>query len=84
MTMRKKQQKQNKTRILLFSGVALLVIVFAVLTFFQQKQNADSDTSGLTIETAAPDFTLQSTKGKISLADYKGKNVVLYFYEGNG
>jgi peroxiredoxin (alkyl hydroperoxide reductase subunit C) len=28
----------------------------------------------------APDFTLESTKGKISLSDYKGKYVVLFFY----
>jgi peroxiredoxin Q/BCP len=30
---------------------------------------------------AAPDFTLQASNGKtISLSDYRGKNVVLYFY----
>lgn len=28
----------------------------------------------------APDFTLESTKGKISLNDYQGKYVVLFFY----
>lgn len=29
----------------------------------------------------APDFTLENEKGKkVSLADFKGKNVVLYFY----
>ena len=28
----------------------------------------------------APDFTAESTHGKTSLKDYKGKNVVLYFY----
>ncbi|QAA23223.1 thioredoxin-dependent thiol peroxidase [Sporolactobacillus terrae] len=31
--------------------------------------------------TKAPDFTLQETNGKpITLSDYRGKNVVLYFY----
>jgi peroxiredoxin Q/BCP len=30
---------------------------------------------------AAPDFTVLTDEGKqVSLADYKGKNVVLYFY----
>ncbi len=28
----------------------------------------------------APDFTAESTSGTISLKDYRGKNVVLYFY----
>jgi peroxiredoxin Q/BCP len=28
----------------------------------------------------APDFTAESTQGSISLKDYRGKNVVLYFY----
>ncbi|MCQ2010830.1 MAG: thioredoxin-dependent thiol peroxidase [Sporolactobacillus sp.] len=31
--------------------------------------------------TKAPDFTLQETNGmEVSLSDFKGKNVVLYFY----
>lgn len=28
----------------------------------------------------APDFTAESTQGSISLKDYRGKNIVLYFY----
>jgi len=28
----------------------------------------------------APDFTLPSNQGEISLRDYRGRNVVLYFY----
>jgi peroxiredoxin Q/BCP len=28
----------------------------------------------------APDFTAETTEGKINLQDYRGKNVVLYFY----
>ena len=35
----------------------------------------------VTIGQAAPEFSLSDTDGKqISLADLKGKNVVLYFY----
>ena len=31
--------------------------------------------------TKAPDFTVLTDEGKqVSLADYKGRNVVLYFY----
>ncbi|MFC0582862.1 thioredoxin-dependent thiol peroxidase [Micrococcoides hystricis] len=37
--------------------------------------------SELTVGAAAPDFTLNDAEGnEVSLADYAGKNVVLYFY----
>ena len=32
------------------------------------------------INNSAPDFQVQSNKGEISLQDYKGKYVVIYFY----
>jgi len=34
----------------------------------------------LSVGDNAPDFTAESTQGKTSLKDYRGKNVVLYFY----
>ncbi len=34
----------------------------------------------LRIDDSAPQFTLMSTRGQISLGDYKGKYVVLFFY----
>jgi len=34
----------------------------------------------VSIGDGAPDFTADSTQGKISLENYRGKNVVLYFY----
>lgn len=34
----------------------------------------------LRIDQPAPQFTLMSTKGEVSLASYKGKYVVLFFY----
>lgn len=35
----------------------------------------------LQVNDAAPDFKLQNEEGKlVSLKDYKGKNVVLFFY----
>ncbi|SDW82196.1 peroxiredoxin Q/BCP [Marininema mesophilum] len=37
--------------------------------------------SMLTIGQAAPDFTLPASNGeRVSLSDYRGKNVVIYFY----
>ena len=40
----------------------------------------DKNNDQLKIEDKAPVFTAESTKGKISLTDYKGKYLVLYFY----
>lgn len=35
----------------------------------------------LEVGTKAPDFTLQNQEGKeVSLSDFKGKKVILYFY----
>ncbi len=34
----------------------------------------------LKVGDSAPDFAAESTQGNISLKDYRGKNVVLYFY----
>ena len=36
--------------------------------------------SELKIGDRAPDFTAETTEGKVSLKDYKGKNLVVYFY----
>lgn len=36
--------------------------------------------SGLKIGDIAPDFNLDSTDGELSLKNFKGKNIVLYFY----
>lgn len=38
-------------------------------------------TRHLTAGDTAPDFTLSDTEGRsVSLADYSGKNVIVYFY----
>lgn len=36
--------------------------------------------SELKIGDRAPDFTAETTEGKVSLKDYRGKNLVVYFY----
>jgi cytochrome oxidase Cu insertion factor (SCO1/SenC/PrrC family) len=84
MKYKKKQKKQGKGWILWLSGIVALALIFTILAVIQNKQTTDNEEAGLPAGTEAPDFTLQSTQGNISLADYKGKNVVIYFYEGNG
>lgn len=84
--MAKKKKKQSRSWVPWVSGIAVLVIAFAGLAIFQQRQSTDMDAgeAGSAPGKQAPNFTLQSTQGKISLKDNKGKNVVIYFYEGNG
>jgi thioredoxin-dependent peroxiredoxin len=54
--------------------VALLAIAFAI-------RSARAGDKSPAVGTAAPDFTLNSQEGKpVSLHDFKGKWVVLYFY----
>lgn len=36
--------------------------------------------SGLKVGDIAPDFNIDSTDGELSLKNFKGKNIVLYFY----
>ncbi|GAB3235556.1 hypothetical protein GCM10027447_33280 [Glycomyces halotolerans] len=73
-------------------GIGLL---FAVYTITQnERQNAASaeGSSGYNFAVgepghgeAAPDFTLPATSGEqVSLADFGGQNVLLYFHEGGG
>ena len=62
--------------------IAVITLVVAVLLgvgLFLRSASADSKAPE--IGTAAPDFTLSSQEGKpVSLHDFKGKWVVLYFY----
>jgi cytochrome oxidase Cu insertion factor (SCO1/SenC/PrrC family) len=63
--------------------VGIIAIVFLSLFSLQWLNEKQTNTAGLRAGTPAPEFTLTSTKEEISLSDFKGKNVVLYFYEGN-
>ena len=57
-------------------GILALVVVIALIN---AKMNAGD--KGPAVGSAAPDFTLNSQEGKpVSLHDFKGKWVVLYFY----
>ncbi|AQQ53243.1 hypothetical protein B0X71_09235 [Planococcus lenghuensis] len=80
----KKKQQQNKTWLMALFVTGILILALTVLVSIQKEQTAASGTVGVDPGTAAPEFTLASTEGDISLSDYRGKNVLLYFYEGNG
>jgi peroxiredoxin Q/BCP len=59
-------------------GLGLVVILAAVAVRYNVAHAGDKAPA---VGTAAPDFTLQSQENKaVSLHDYKGKWVVLYFY----
>lgn len=61
--------------------IALTVAVLGLIAFALVRA---VPTSGST-SAAAPDFTLKTTTGTtVSLSDYRGKPVVLYFNEGAG
>lgn len=60
-------------------GVTVLVVALVAVALVYRAVSADSKAPA--VGTAAPDFTLNSQEGKpVSLHDFKGKWVVLYFY----
>ncbi len=60
--------------------LALALVALAIPVFHAPATHAD-DAAVPTVGAVAPDFTLDSQEGKpISLHDFKGKWVVLYFY----
>jgi len=59
----------------------VLVVVLAIVGFMLATSQPESSDDLRT----APDFTLTDTEGRtVSLSDYRGSNVVLYFNEGAG
>lgn len=74
-------EARRKTRIRLMVGLGVLVVAVAVVAGMMLTSRTTSRASS----TTAPGFTLTDTTGKtVSLADYRGHNVVLYFSEGAG
>lgn len=71
---------QRRHRRWLGWGIAAAVASLAVVAVAVGGRSSSSPVSG-----AAPPFQLQSTTGDtVSLSDYKGRNVLLYFNEGVG
>jgi thioredoxin-dependent peroxiredoxin len=68
--------KMGNRMLLIFGGVAVVLVGVAM---FAMARRTGEKAPG--VGTAAPDFTLNSQEGKaVSLHDFKGKWVVLYFY----
>ncbi|SDJ12748.1 AhpC/TSA family protein [Alteribacillus bidgolensis] len=81
-TRKNTERKKKPTKTLWFAG-SIIVIILAALFVIQMTVEEDKNVAGLPAGTTAPNFTLSSTEGEFSLSDYKDKNVVIYFYEGN-
>ncbi|HET9139288.1 peroxiredoxin family protein [Actinophytocola sp.] len=74
------EESRKRRRELLLWG-AVLTAVAALIAAMMWSARETSDTTAR----PAPDFTLTDTSGAtVKLADFRGKNVVLYFNEGAG
>jgi peroxiredoxin len=74
-----KASRRRRNRFLLYG------VVFAVVTTLIAAMMWSARDTSITTTRTAPDFTLTDTSGAtVHLADYRGKNVVLYFSEGAG
>lgn len=76
------KSQKNQTSVLPWV-LGIIGLAFVALLAIQMTTEKTTNIEGLPAGTPAPGFTLQSTQGDISIADYKGKKVILYFYEGN-
>lgn len=72
----------KKPLLLLISSLLLLVLVW-IVALSGHNDGADNDHENLASELRKPptggDFTVNSLKGPISLSDFRGKAVVVYF-----
>lgn len=76
----KKQSKGNASIVSLALNVVILSVA-AFLFFSSDARNSSGNLKGIheAYKCLGGDFVLQSAKGPVSLSDYRGKTVVLYF-----
>lgn len=73
-------ERRRRRRNRLASLAATLAVIAVVVAMMLTSRQETSSTARV-----APDFTLTDTSGtQVSLADLRGKNVLLYFNEGAG
>lgn len=78
--LREAAARRTRRRRLLLAALVLAVIAGVVTAMMLSSQPTSSSATRI-----APTFTLPTTAGStVSLADYRGKNVVLFFSEGAG
>jgi hypothetical protein len=66
-------------------GVVVLVAAFVVVTQLGHAGSGDAGVagSGLAVGSSVPTDSVPSSSGRtVSLADFRGSKVVVYFYEG--
>ena len=89
----KERQSQQRKSLLVKGMIVIIaaasVVFFGYLIINSNPGSKDGSSSNMTslgdlkLRDVAPDFSLQATDGRtISLNQYKGKNVLLYFQEG--
>lgn len=63
--------------------VGVIVVLVGTFVFKVAGGQPDTSASSTSVGVSVPTFSLPSTTGHpISLDDYKGKKLVVYFYEG--
>ena len=77
----KENEKMRTSRTAVLAAVSCALLALAMLAVGHHAVRADDQAMVVpAVGTVAPDFTLESQEGPVSLHEYKGKWVVLYFY----
>jgi peroxiredoxin len=74
-----RQRRSRRREFVLWTAVLVGVVALLAAMMISSRSTSDTETR------TAPAFTLTDTSGsQVSLADYRGETVVLYFNEGAG